>query len=155
MKLIVACDPEGGIGYKNKLPWDKIQGDLPRFKRLTEGKVVIMGRKTWDSLPVKPLPNRANYVVTSDPFTIPYKSDIYSITDLNTLKHFNQNACIIGGAKLIEAAWPLITTVHLTRTFTRYTCDAFFDVLKLCREFSLDYEELNSDHTYEIWVKNK
>jgi dihydrofolate reductase len=55
MKLIVACDPKGGIGYNNKLPWSKIEGDLPRFKELTTGKVILMGRNTWDSLPKKPL----------------------------------------------------------------------------------------------------
>lgn len=44
MKLIIACDPKGGIGYQNKLPWDKLQGDLPRFKELTTGKIVLMGR---------------------------------------------------------------------------------------------------------------
>ncbi len=53
MKLIIACDPNGGIGYENRLPWSNIQGDLPRFKRLTEGQTVIMGRNTWDSLPKK------------------------------------------------------------------------------------------------------
>ena len=65
MKLIVACDPKGGIGYNNKLPWSNIQGDLPRFKNLTQGQIIVMGRNTWDSLPKKPLPNRFNVVVTS------------------------------------------------------------------------------------------
>lgn len=158
MRLVIACDPNGGIGYQNKLPWDKIKGDLPRFKKLTENRVVIMGRNTWDSLPVKPLRNRTNYIVTSDPFSIPLKvglshEAIYGIADINILKHFNENACVIGGAKLIDSLWPLITTVHLTRTFTAYTCDTFIDLTKLTKEFSLNYEEVNEDHTYEIWAK--
>jgi dihydrofolate reductase len=57
MKLSIAADPNGGIGYKNRLPWIKLQGDLPRFKYLTDNQTVIMGRNTWDSLPIKPLYN--------------------------------------------------------------------------------------------------
>ena len=67
MKLIIACDPKGGIGFDGKLPWSKIEGDLPRFKALTTGKVVLMGRNTYDSLPKKPLPNRINWVKSSRP----------------------------------------------------------------------------------------
>lgn len=156
MRLIIACDPNGGIGYKNKLPWTKIQGDLPRFKQLTQNKIVVMGRNTWESLPVKPLKNRINYVLTTNPYTIPYKVDndiVYGFSDVSILKHFTSDACIIGGAKLIQLAWPYITSVHLTRTFSAYTCDTFIDLLKLKKDFSLDYDELNQDHTYEIWKR--
>ena len=52
MKLIIACDPKGGIGYNGKLPWTNLQGDLPRFKALTSNQVVLMGRKTWESLQI-------------------------------------------------------------------------------------------------------
>ena len=65
MKAILACDTHGGIGYKNKLPWKNLQGDLPRFKALTTGQPIVMGKNTWDSLPFKPLPNRLNIVVSS------------------------------------------------------------------------------------------
>lgn len=154
MNLILACDPTGGIGYKNKLPWDKIDGDLARFKKLTSGKVVVMGRATWDSLPIKPLPNRTNYIVTSDPYSIPTYSALRGQAygaSLKTLDHLTDQAWIIGGAKLVEAAWNRIKVVHLTRTFAHYTCDTFIDLVKLQNEFSLQYEELHSDHTYEIW----
>lgn len=156
MRLVIACDPKGGIGYKNKLPWTKIQGDLPRFKQLTENRIVVMGRNTWESLPVKPLKNRTNYVLTSDTYSIPYKinhDNIYGFSDINILSHFTSDACIIGGAKLIESAWKFITSVHLTRTFATYTCDTFIDLVKLTNDFSLQYEEVNEDHTYEIWKK--
>lgn len=158
MRLILACDPNGGIGYQNKLPWDKIQGDLPRFKKLTENRIVVMGRNTWESLPVKPLPNRTNYVVTSEPYSIPMKiglsrDGIYGISDIRILSHFTSNACIIGGSKLIKSAWTYITEVHLTRTFVEYTCDTFIDLKRLSEDFSLQYEEVNSDHSYEIWKR--
>ena len=153
MKLIVACTPSGGIGYNNKLPWSKIEGDLPRFKALTDGKIVVMGRNTWNSLPKKPLPNRTNYVITTDPFSLPNKAGLYAITDLTTLKHFNENACVIGGAKVIQTCWDFIQEVYLTTTVAEYTCDTFIDLLKLSNEFTLIQSEVHSDHVYEIWKR--
>ena len=55
--ILVAVSPEGIIGKNNTIPWH-YSADLKRFKRLTTGKTIIMGRKTWESLPVKPIPNR-------------------------------------------------------------------------------------------------
>ena len=61
--IIVATSPEGVIGKDNTIPWHYSE-DLKRFKRLTIGKTVIMGRNTWESLPIKPLPRRRNIVIT-------------------------------------------------------------------------------------------
>ena len=61
--ILVAVTPEGIIGKDNSIPWH-YSADLKRFKRLTLGKTVIMGRRTWESLPVKPLPDRRNIVIT-------------------------------------------------------------------------------------------
>ena len=117
MRLIIACDPNGGIGYKNKLPWHKIEGDLPRFKRLTENKIVVMG------------------------------------VSIKVLNNFTDDACIIGGAKLIEGVWDKITEIHLTLVHTEYTCDTFIDLLKISREFTCNELENFSDHTYQIWKR--
>ena len=149
MKLIVACDTKGGIGYDNKLPWTNIQGDLPRFKELTTGKVILMGRNTWESLPKKPLPNRINVVVT--------KKDIMGVTTLTSLPDKDMmdlsDVWLIGGAKLINSSWHLIDEIHLTRTLSEYTCDVFIDVVKLEREFVCYSKEQHEDHTYEIWKR--
>ena len=61
--ILVATSPEGIIGKDNTIPWHYSE-DLKRFKRLTVGKNIIMGRKTWESLPIKPLPDRRNIVIT-------------------------------------------------------------------------------------------
>jgi len=156
MKLIIACTPSGGIGYKNKLPWSKIEGDLPRFNKLTNGKVVVMGRNTWNSLSKKPLPNRTNYIITSDPTIIPFypaSAGTAFATTMRTLDYLNENACIIGGAKLIEGAWGRITEVHLTITFAEYTCDTFIDLLKLSKEFTCNQLSDFPDHSYQIWKR--
>ncbi|MBX3496787.1 MAG: dihydrofolate reductase [Parvibaculum sp.] len=63
--FVVAIADNGVIGRDNGLPW-RLSGDMAHFKRLTMGKPVIMGRKTWESLPTKPLPGRTNIVVTRD-----------------------------------------------------------------------------------------
>lgn len=146
MKLIIACDPKGGIGFDSKLPWDKIQGDLPRFKELTTGKIVLMGRNTWDSLPKKPLPNRTNWVKTSRP--------IDGITNPdNDVLAKEKEVWLIGGAKMIESYWEYIDEIHLSVTFANYTCDTFIDLVKLQTECMLTHHETYSDHNYEIWKK--
>ena len=147
MKLIVACDPNGGIGYNNKLPWDKIQGDLPRFKELTTGKPVVMGRNTWESLPKKPLPNRINYVFSSKAL-----DGAMTLRDPIFLESL-PDSWVIGGAKVIETCWHLIDEVHLTKTFAEYTCDTFIDLVKLQNEFTCWFKEDHTDHSYEIWKK--
>jgi dihydrofolate reductase len=149
MKLIVACDPSGGIGYNNKLPWSKIEGDLPRFKELTTGKVILMGRNTWESLPKQPLPNRINVVVSS--------KDIPEITTLTSLPSRDTmdlvDVWLIGGAKLINSSWHLIDEVHLSRTVAEYTCDTFINLVKLEQEFMCWFKEQHTDHSYEIWKR--
>lgn len=149
MKLIVACDPEGGIGYQNKLPWAKIQGDLPRFKQLTENKIVVMGKNTFASLDYKPLPNRTNVVITKNkddnfPPNVLVTDDIEKLAD--------KDVWLIGGAKLIESCWDKITEIYLTKTFAKYTCDTYIDLVKL-DDFNLTNEEIFTDHFYQIYKR--
>jgi dihydrofolate reductase len=147
MKLIIACDPNGGIGYQNKLPWSKIQGDLPRFKRLTEGYPVIMGRNTWDSLPKKPLPKRINIVVTSRPF------EHEGVTCVDSIINHSDDYWLIGGASLVEQSWTFINEIHLTKVYDHYACDTFIDVLYVEHNFTRTWSEIFPDHAYEIWKR--
>lgn len=147
MKLIIACDPTGGIGYKNGLPWNNLQGDLVRFKTLTIDQTVIMGRKTWDSLPRRPLPKRTNVVVSSQPLS----SDVVHIDSIEKLSEY-PDAWLIGGAALIEQSWPWIHEIHLSRTLSKYTCDTYIDLIQL-NNYNLVSTEQLADHTYEIWKR--
>jgi dihydrofolate reductase len=150
MQLIVATDPTGGIGYKNKLPWSNIQGDLPRFKSLTTGKTIVMGRNTWESLPKKPLPNRLNLVVTKS--NLDSFENTIQIRDIEELNKYD-DLYLIGGSSLIQSLFDRVNKVYLTVTFAKYLCDTHIDLVKLNKEFSLDYQEVNSDHTFEIWIR--
>ena len=152
MKLILACDPNGGIGYQNKLPWTNIRGDLPRFKRLTDGQNVIMGRNTWDSLPKKPLPGRLNFVVSSSELEAEHHNVIRE-PDMEFNQPNDVEFWIIGGAKLVETSWKNINEIHLTKVYDHYTCDTFIDLLYVECNFVRTYSEMFSDHTYEIWKK--
>ncbi len=149
MKLIIACDPKGGIGFDGKLPWTNIQGDLPRFKALTNNQVIVMGRNTWESLPKKPLPNRVSVVVTSK-----HIDGVATLSGLPNKKTDQlKDAWLIGGAKLVNSSWHLIDEVHLSRTFAEYTCDTFIDLLQLEKEFVCWFKEEHTDHSYEIWKR--
>lgn len=152
MRLILACDPDGGIGYQNRLPWTNIRGDLPRFKRLTDGQTVIMGRNTWDSLPKKPLPGRVNIVVSSRPLEAEHHNVIRSPG-----LHFNRPDDVpfwlIGGANLIEQYWKEIDEIHLTKVYDHYTCDTFVDLLYIHSNFVQTFNEVFSDHEYQIWKR--
>lgn len=153
MKLIIACDPNGGIGYKNRLPWTNIQGDLPRFKRLTDGQTVIMGRNTWDSLPKKPLPGRINIVVSSREL----EAEHHNVIRASELDNWNRpddvSFWLIGGAKLIEQYWKEIDEIHLTKTYDLYTCDTYIDLLYIESNFTRTWSEVLPDHKYEIWKR--
>jgi dihydrofolate reductase len=152
MRLILACDPDGGIGYQNKLPWTNIRGDLPRFKRLTDGQNVIMGRNTWDSLPKKPLPGRLNFVVSSSELEAEHHN-VIRVPDMNFNQPDNEEFWIIGGAKLIETSWKNIDEIHLTKVYDHYACDTFIDLLYIEHNYVRTYSEMFPDHTYEIWKR--
>ena len=152
MKLILACDPDGGIGYQNRLPWTNIQGDLPRFKRLTEGQTVIMGRNTWNSLPKKPLPGRLNFVVSSSELEAEHHN-VIRVPDMKFIQPNDVEFWIIGGAKLVETSWKNIDEIHLTKVYDHYACDTFIDLLYVEHNYVRTYSEIFPDHVYEIWKK--
>ena len=152
MKLILACDPNGGIGYQNKLPWTNIRGDLPRFKCLTDGKNVIMGRNTWDSLPKKPLPGRLNFVVSSSELEAEHHN-VIRVPDMEFNQPSDVEFWIIGGAKLVETSWKNIDEIHLTKVYDHYTCDTFIDLLYVEHNFIRTWSEIFPDHAYEIWKR--
>jgi dihydrofolate reductase len=154
MKLILACDPKGGIGYQNRLPWDKIQGDLPRFKSLTMNNPIVMGRNTWESLPKKPLPNRLNIIISSNEFEPPNGAMwLPNLTHYEIYKDAGKDSWLIGGAKLINSSWHLIDEIHLTKTFAIYTCDTFIDLSYINANFTCMKSEMYDDHSYEVWTR--
>ena len=124
--IVAAIASNNVIGQKNSLPWD-IPEDLKRFKQLTSGHTILMGRKTFDSIG-RPLPNRINIVMTKD--TNYQKEGVEIVFDereaLNLIKDLNQEVFIIGGSKIYELFEPWATSLMITRVLKDFEGDAFF-----------------------------
>ena len=120
LTLVVAVAKNGVIGRDGDLPW-RLSSDLKRFKAATLGKPVLMGRKTWDSLPRKPLPGRQNLILTRD---TDFKAEgAWVYTDLHVMLAAAramaeaagaEEACVIGGAQLYNAVLPQADRIILT-----------------------------------------
>ena len=107
--ILVAVSPEGIIGKDNSIPWH-YSADLKRFKRLTLGKTVIMGRRTWESLPVKPLPDRRNIVITRSSLD---NVECFSSID-DALATCEGDVWFIGGAGIYQEALGKADIIDMT-----------------------------------------
>lgn len=148
MKAILAMTPNGGIGLNNQLPWESLDGDLKRFKELTTGQTIVMGRSTWESLPKKPLPNRKSIVVSSSIIDLPE-----GVEQIRAIEDIPEDAWIIGGAKLFDSTIQLISEMHLTVSKHQYKTDAKIDISFL-KDFHVVHFENLSDNTYSILQRN-
>lgn len=131
ISFVVAVSNNGVIGRDNGMPW-RLSTDLQRFKKLTLGKPVVMGRKTWQSLG-RPLPGRANIVITRD---VAYNAEgAQIVADLDAALEAGAKAardaggdeiCIIGGAQIYAQAMDKATCLHVTHIQADIDGDAFF-----------------------------
>ena len=132
LALVVARARNGVIGKDGGLPW-RLRSDLQRFKAVTMGKPCIMGRKTWESLPLKPLPGRLNLVLSKDEsFTA--KGALVCTTLDEAVEIARETAeedgvgevCVIGGVALFEKALPRAKRLYLTEVEAEPEGDATF-----------------------------
>ncbi|GAA5541117.1 Dihydrofolate reductase [Ochrobactrum soli] len=135
VSIIVAAAENGVIGRDNDMPW-RLSTDLKRFKALTLGKPVIMGRRTWESIG-RPLPGRPNIVVTRDAnFQAEGVHIVGSLEEGIALGRKLAEelgageVCIIGGGKIYAQALPLADRVHLTRVLAAIDGDTHFPEIK-------------------------
>ena len=128
MNAIVAISENSGIGKDNGLLFH-ISADLKRFKELTSGHTVIMGRKTLQSLPGgRGLPNRRNIVITRDiDFTAERAEIVHSVDEALALAE--EDAFVIGGASIYQAMLPYCNKVYLTKVYADAEADVFFPSL--------------------------
>jgi dihydrofolate reductase len=131
VSAIAAVATNNTIGLNGKIPWQgKLRGDQALFKENTVNKAVIMGRKTWDSLPPKyrPLPNRLNIVLSSKPRD--YGADVivvHSTEDaLRAASKAGYDAVFIGGQRVYEEGLPYCDTLHISKVEGIFPGDAFF-----------------------------
>ena len=123
--MIAAVAANGVIGADNRLPW-RLPEDLKRFRALTTGHAVIMGRKTWESLP-RALPERQNIVVTHRRHFVAAGADVaHSFAEALARVRLPAPAFCIGGGELYRAALPFATTLHMTEIAHEFEGDAWF-----------------------------
>lgn len=125
LSLVLARADNGVIGRGGGLPW-RIPDDMRRFKALTMGKPCVMGRKTWDSLPKKPLPGRTNIVITRDESFRAEGAIVVRSLDAAIAQAEQENSeeiMVIGGAEIYRAALPLANRIHLTEVHGAFDGD--------------------------------
>ncbi len=167
MAMIVAMDDDGCIGRGNDLPW-RLASDMARFKRLTEGdgfNAVIMGRRTWDSLPdsYQPLPKRVNIVMSRD---IDWQAEgaETALYHGRAIEIAYAEACdecwVIGGAQIYEMFLDRVDEIHVTTVHTSESGEITFPDWERSGWNEEVVESLEADDgneyatTYSIWTKS-
>tara|TARA_X000001036_G_C20642606_1_gene791751 strand:+ start:885 stop:1367 length:483 start_codon:yes stop_codon:yes gene_type:complete len=156
--LIWAQDKNGGIGYKGQLPW-YIPEDLQNFKKLTLNSTILMGRKTWESLPIKPLPKRRNIVLTRKKNL---EVESYQSIDECLTKLTNDNTdelFIIGGSTIYNSFIDKAEQLHITLIDEKTKhIDTIFplNIDQLEKKFEkIKENKLTKNVTYSNWCKIK
>jgi dihydrofolate reductase len=128
LSVLVAADERGGIGRSGGLPWH-LPEDLKRFKTLTMGKPIVMGRRTWDSIG-RPLPGRRSIVVSRQAgLAIAGAEVVGSLDQALDAAAGAPEVCVIGGAEFYRLALPRADVVHLTRVHAEVEADTFLPPL--------------------------
>jgi dihydrofolate reductase len=129
ISLVVAVSRNGVIGRAGGLPWH-ISSDLKLFKVITLGKPVVMGRKTWDSLPRKPLPGRVNIVITRQAgFTAKGAHVVSTADDAILQAGLAEEIAVIGGGEIYQMFLPLANRIYLTEVDLEVEGDTYFPKL--------------------------
>ena len=149
--IIVACDKNRAIGKDGDLPWRQ-SSDLKRFKQRTLGRPIVMGRKTWESLPGA-LPGRRNIVISRSS-----RDDVEVLSVEEVMALEDEEICIIGGGEIYALFLPHVSIIELTIIDTEVEgADTWFPQIK---DFELTEEDHleagnNDDHdmTFQTWQR--
>ena len=159
ISIIVAIASNNAIGKDNDLLWH-ISNDLQRFKRLTENHFIVMGKRTYYSLPRRPLPKRTNMVITDVA-----KEQIdnclmaYSIEDAVAKMQNEKENFIIGGGSIYEQFMPLANKLYITRVHKDFDADTFFPEVsftdwKLVEKTDVEDDNQNDfNYSFEIYER--
>lgn len=156
--LIAAAAENNALGKDNQLVWH-LPLDFKRFKEITSGHYIIMGRKTFESFP-KPLPNRTHVIITRQKnYTVENCIVVNSIEEAIAACPKEEDIYIIGGAEIYKQSIPFAEKIELTRVHANFDADAFFPEIDL-NEWKITFEEPhlkddkhNFDFTFQTFVK--
>ncbi len=147
ISIIVAIASNNAIGKNNDLLWH-IPDDLKRFKKLTSGHKIIMGKKTYYSLPLRPLPNRTSIVITDN------KQDnidgcimAYSIEEAIEKMDYDKENFIIGGGSVYTQFLPYADKLYLTLVHKDFDADVFFPEINFDEWEKIDEKKITDDNS--------
>lgn len=147
LSIIVAQAENRAIGLNGDMPWH-LSGDLKRFKALTMGHPVVMGRRTWESLPKRPLVGRRNIVFSQSEDFAPEGAEVVrSINDLFVLLHdCDDEVFIIGGGRIYNMLMPFTQRLYITWVHKEFPeADTFFPVIDLSEFTKVNETEYMTD----------
>jgi dihydrofolate reductase len=142
--IVVAYGANRGIGYEGRLPW-RLPSDMRRFRELTIGGTVLMGRKTYESLPerFRPLPQRRNIVISANPAFAAAGAEVYDSVEA-ALRACGEDCFVIGGGSIYEQTLEQCQRVYATAVLESPLSDTYFP--------ELPSERWNlSERTADIW----
>lgn len=148
ISLIVAAAENNAIGKDNALLWH-LSADLKRFKALTSGHPVIMGRKTFESIG-KPLPNRRNIVISRSLSALDGCEVVASVEEALALVNGGEEAFIIGGGSVYRALWQKAARLYLTAVKTRLEGDTFIPEIRPEEWKEISREDFSADEKNEF-----
>ena len=153
VNVILATDLNFGIGNENQLPWPKQKRDMDWFRSHTTGHVVIMGRRTWESIGSKCLPKRVNIVITSKMLDSPdhtLHGDMADIIEKVKQLYPNLHTWIIGGAEIYSQAIPHCDKLYLTTVNKHYKCDTYVESDIIVKFPIIEFWDEGQDLTFQI-----
>jgi dihydrofolate reductase len=159
ISIIVALSEDNVIGRNNQLPW-RLSADLQYFRRVTMGKPIVMGRKTFESIG-KPLPGRENYIITRNQnYTVSGAKVFFDVSSaLDDAKLIADEVMVIGGEQLYCATLALANRLYVTEVSGAYEGDAFFPDFELSqwqlsgREPHVADEKNSADYTFKVYER--
>ena len=161
INCIFASDGQGNLGFNGTLPWPHNSEDMMRFRTLTEGHIVVMGRKTWDDPKMpKPLPGRTNFVFTTRPLfvsgAVAIKGDV--VTELQRIEsaYPDKQIFVIGGKEIIEASSVICDYLYLTHMKGNFRSDTRLHLDRYLNGFRAMTAEPSEDRSCTFMVyKNR
>jgi dihydrofolate reductase len=161
VSIIVAVSDNGVIGRGGGLPWH-LPADLKRFKRLTSGHHMVMGRRTWDSIGRRPLPGRPTIVVSRDPSFVAEGAQVArSVEEALELAAGADEVFIAGGETIYRAALPIADRIYLTRVHACVDGDTHFPAFD-ANDWQVVVEERHEPdeknpyaHTFQVYERRR
>ena len=159
ISALVAVDSNQGIGLNGTIPWPHLHYDMLWFKQMTEGNYILMGRKTWESLNRKKLPDRRNIVISNK---MHEDMDIWMPDVASAIEYYRiyggqyRDLFIVGGSTIYEQCKKYISRWYVTEIDKDYTCDCFVDLKYIQQNFKnrIEIASFESPVSYKIYEYN-